>query len=455
MFIYVCDHDKAYKNNNKQLLMNEITTILNCLHSILDTTTYRQLKVISQTLLVMTGRITMLGISRWANKGGSYRTVQRFFAKDIPWYSLNWAIASTYLKQSGVIVIAGDATTVTKSGKKTFGLGRFFSSIYSRAVPGIAFQTLSLIDVENRRSWPMLVKQILPKPKQKKKTASKNKNQKRGKGRPKGSKNKNHRKVELNAEMTQVQIMLQNLLKLVGNTINPIYFVYDGAFGNNAAVQMARQVGLHLISKLRCNSALHFKWNGEYSGKGRPPIYGDRVDYSNISTAYLKSTTKKNSILTRVYHFIAIHEKFADPLNIVIIIKKNVKTGKVARVILFSSDLELEWEKIIDYYRLRFQIEFNFRDAKQHWGLEDFMAVKEQSVFNAANLSLWMVNVSQAMLITSGEASVLDLKSRYHGIRYAQELFKILPKNTKPINIIQLFNELPILGRIHEDKMAA
>ena len=27
----------------------------------------------------MTGRVTMLGLSRWAEKGGSYRTVQRFF----------------------------------------------------------------------------------------------------------------------------------------------------------------------------------------------------------------------------------------------------------------------------------------------------------------------------------------------------------------------------------------
>jgi putative transposase len=27
----------------------------------------------------------------------------------------------------------------------------------------------------------------------------------------------------------------------------------------------------------------------------------------------------------------------------------------------------------VDYYSLRFQIEFNFRDAKQYWGLEDFM----------------------------------------------------------------------------------
>ena len=36
-------------------------------------------------MLVMPGRITMLGLSRWAGKGGSYRTVQRFFATVLPW----------------------------------------------------------------------------------------------------------------------------------------------------------------------------------------------------------------------------------------------------------------------------------------------------------------------------------------------------------------------------------
>jgi hypothetical protein len=52
-----------------------------------------------------------------------------------------------------------------------------------------------------------------------------------------------------------------------------------------------------------------------------------------------------------------------------------------------NSDLDLDWKNIIDYYGLRFQIEFNFRDAKQHWALEDFVVVKKQSVLNAANLS--------------------------------------------------------------------
>jgi putative transposase len=53
-----------------------------------------------------------------------------------------------------------------------------------------------------------------------------------------------------------------------------------------------------------------------------------------------------------------------------------------------NSDLDLDWKNIIDYYGLRFQIEFNFRDAKKHWAPEDLVVVKEQSVLNAANVSL-------------------------------------------------------------------
>jgi putative transposase len=245
--------------NNKQLLMTEITTLLTCLHPLLDSTTYRHLMIVSQTLLAMTGRITMLSISRWAGKGGSYRTIQRFFMTPITWDALNWAIIKASLsKELKVILVAGDATTVTKSGKETYGLGRFFSSIYSRAVPGIAFQTLSLIDVSQRKSWALLMEQILPKAKQQK-SKKQTVKAKRGKGRPKGSKNKNHRNVKLNAEMMQVKAMLKKLLKRTKDTLLLVYFVYDGAFGNNAAVQMTRQVGLHLISKLRNDSALYFK----------------------------------------------------------------------------------------------------------------------------------------------------------------------------------------------------
>ena len=56
-----------------------------------------------------------------------------------------------------------------------------------------------------------------------------------------------------------------------------------------------------------------------------------------------------------------------------VILKTNLQTQQQAHVILFSRDLSLDAKTLIKYYSLRFQIEFNFRDAKQFWGLEDFM----------------------------------------------------------------------------------
>ena len=49
----------------------DIVALLQCLRPSLPSTTWRQLSRIALTLLVMTGRVTMLGISRWAGKGGS------------------------------------------------------------------------------------------------------------------------------------------------------------------------------------------------------------------------------------------------------------------------------------------------------------------------------------------------------------------------------------------------
>jgi hypothetical protein len=55
-------------------------------------TTIRQFNHIALALLSMTGRVTMLGISRWTGAGGSYRTVQRFFATVVPWANLLWLL---------------------------------------------------------------------------------------------------------------------------------------------------------------------------------------------------------------------------------------------------------------------------------------------------------------------------------------------------------------------------
>lgn len=68
--------------------MVDIVALLHSSRPCLTETTIRQMGRIVVAILAMSGRVTMLGISRWAGKGGSYRTVQRFFNTTIPWATM-------------------------------------------------------------------------------------------------------------------------------------------------------------------------------------------------------------------------------------------------------------------------------------------------------------------------------------------------------------------------------
>ena len=131
--------------------MAHIIALLACLDQCVDKTTLQQLGHIILAQLTMTGRVTMLGISRWTEKGGSYRTIQRFFGKTLPWLQMSWLFVRHHLlNPEDEYLLAGDETVVTKAGKQTHGLDRFFSSLYSKPVPGLAFFALSLVSVQER-----------------------------------------------------------------------------------------------------------------------------------------------------------------------------------------------------------------------------------------------------------------------------------------------------------------
>ena len=83
------------------------------------------------------------------------------------------------------------------------------------------------------------------------------------------------------------------------------------------------------------------------------------------------------------------------------------------------------------------------------------MVVKEVCVNNAANLSYFMVNLSQSLLPVSNALSINDLKLHYHGIRYVDEVLKSLPKNADTIKKEKLIEQLSALGRIHEVQKSA
>jgi putative transposase len=433
--------------------MPDIMILLACVSQCVEPTPLRQLGRVIEAMLSMSGRVTMRGLSRWSSKGGSYRTIQRFFNTTLNWCHLNWLLIRHHvLDADDVVLMSGDHVVVTKAGKMTSGLDRFFPSLYGKTVPGLCFLSLSLLSVKRRTSYPVITEQV-EKPSEALVQEPAKKKARGRRGRPKGSRNRNRREVELSPSLGFIQEHIKRLLEQIGAAFKVVYFLFDGELGHNDAMQMVRQVGLHLISKLRYNSALYFPYKGEYSGRGPRRQYGQKLDYWNMPSAYLQSTSIDQEIKTQIYQMSLWHKKFAEMLNIVVIVKTNLHTHKTAHVVLFSSDLTLGYAHLIDYYRLRFQLEFNFRDAKQYWGLEDFMNVNARPVYNGANLAMFMVNVSHALIRPMraqwSAFSVNDLKAWFRGRKYVVEMLKLLPELPDPIFIDQVVSKMAELGRVN------
>ncbi len=184
--------------------MTEIIALFSIFEQTLPGTNRRQLAIIITAMLRMTGRVTMLGISRWSDKGGSYRTTQRFFHTVLPWAQMLWLFFRAYLyEQEHEYILAGDESVLTKTGKKTYGIDRFFSSIFGKPVRGLALFALALIDVNEGCSTPILVEQVIKSEEEKTKSKTQHKKKKKKqpkgqkkRGRPKGSKNKDKTVVE-------------------------------------------------------------------------------------------------------------------------------------------------------------------------------------------------------------------------------------------------------------------
>src|SRR6266545_7017514 len=203
--------------------MTEILALLQNIAPVVSATILKQMSQVIYGLLISNGRITMLELSRWTERGGSYRTIQRWYHSKLLWLQVMWILFTSQLwNASHEYIAAGDEVVFGKAGKETFGIGRFFSSLQNRVIPGLSFFVFSLIDVQERQSYPIQVAQMVKTEgekaqKEKKKPA---KGKKRPVGRPKGSKNKKDEKLTLSAELLRIQPVLQAFLVVLKGVLS-------------------------------------------------------------------------------------------------------------------------------------------------------------------------------------------------------------------------------------------
>jgi len=240
-----------------------------CCSQCLDRTTIRQLCRVAEAMLAMTGRVTMRGLARWADTGGSSRTMQRFFTTSLSWGTRQWVLMRHSLcVHDAVFVMGGDAIVVTPLGKQTEGWDRFLSSLYGKRVPGLWVLRLSLLRVKRRTSYPVIMEPIeaqhTAKP-----LATPQQTSSGTRGRPPGRQNRHRRDVVWPPYLRCVHETIHGLLQWIVDHVKVRYGVYDGAFGHHDALHMVKQLGFPLLSKLRDESALSFPYDGPYAGHGQ------------------------------------------------------------------------------------------------------------------------------------------------------------------------------------------
>ena len=177
------------------------------------------------------------------------------------------------------------------------------------------------------------------------------------------------------------------------------YLAVDSAYANAPFIEGVLAQKLAVISKLRQNANLHYVFEGVQTGKGAPRKYDGKVDFSDLSRFTRLADVELHTL-------VLWHRTWKRKIRLALLV--NRPEGKKAQhILLFSTDLNLSAEKILKFYKLRFQIEFLFRDAKQFTGLSDCQARDEMSLNFHFNTSFMALNLAkrEARLQHSGTDS--------------------------------------------------
>ena len=379
---------------------------------------------------------TTRSLSRYSEM--SLRTWFRFLKLNYNWILIRVRLFKHYiLDSSKVYLLVADETVEGKAGICSHGISKFYSSTAGKPIKGVCFFGMSLVDTASRNSYMIGVEQVVYSEADKVRiaTSKAKKGEKKNKksdpiilqrGRKKGTKNKEI--IENPTASYRVFKSLFNsvtdLLTIICPSIKISYLVLDSAYGTLDYQIIAAQKNIPIISKLKSVTALYLPYiatKNQPKKQGRPTVYGEKLSINTLPNQYLKKVENDGEYKTETYQLKAYAKNtFGQKLlNIVIQKKQRISDGKISTNIWMSTDLDLDWIILLDYYGLRFQIEFDFRDAKQHFGLSDFKNYKEENLTNFVNLSFTMCLLAKIQLahyrkiLNAPNLSIIDLKLIY------------------------------------------
>ena len=232
------------------------------------------------------------------------------------------------------------------------------------------------------------------------------------------------------------------------------YLAVDGYFSKKSFVDPLKEhTNLELISKLRSDANLRYLYNGpKPSGRGRPKKYDGKVNLKEIDKEKFKKIYQDNHVI--LYQAVLWSVSLKRKINAVY--TKFTDDGKITNryALYYCTDLNLNPQRIYQYYKARFQIEFLFRDAKQHTGLTHCQARSENKIHVHTNMALTAVGVAKIAHYFKGKQEqkttffIADIKTRYFNEMMLNLFFSNLEINPKLIKNKDAIHKLMNFGRI-------
>jgi len=311
--------------------------------------------------LSMRGRYNFLGFARYGEQ--KEKTYRNGFEQEFDFLTFN-----TYLIEQNFgsqLINILDPSFLPKSGKSTPNTGKFYSGCAGKALHGMEISGFAVADLEQHTALHL---EAVPTPNP--------------------------------ALFPTGKTLLTHYGDLVVERKDSLeqfskYLAVDGWFSKKGFVDtVLNKTGLHLISKLRKDARLKYLYPGpKRQGRGRPKKYDGDVDLTQLNTQHFQLCYHDETVELWEAKVWSVSLKRV----IKLVYAKFLDEGKPTKrfALLFSTDVTLDGYRIYRFYKIRFQIEFFFRDAKQFTGLTHCQARSENKLKFHFNASLTAVNIAK------------------------------------------------------------
>ena len=293
-----------------------------------------------RTVALIPGKVNFTRLSRYG--GRTAKTFASNFKTSVDWMKVNIGMAQDCFGPADDMAVAIDPSFISKAGRLTYGIGRFWSGVAQRVKRGLEIMAIGAISL-SKHTCVMLGAVQSP----------------------------NFRTLESEKQMSMlgwyVALVRSKATELLSLTD---ILVADAFFSKYEFVNEVIGMGFRFVGRLRANSYLRYLAIPDSSAprrRGRKKKYGEKVDFSNLDmsvfTSFIYEDSKGNQ--TRCHTAVVHSRALKRDIRIVVCPVENAEP-----LLYFSTDTYMRPEKIIGFYRTRFQIEFGIRDSKQFTGLQ-------------------------------------------------------------------------------------